>query len=639
MLPSERLRDKLVTMNNKNVQVYQELVGAYRFERFVLSLDVVPPDPLVAPAQARVRIDQAEAQVPPALWASPAGRLALQDFLARTVHEAIRRHVRTRWSGRIAPMAIDAGGQEVLLRSSCLIAEDSVEVRIAIGLPAENRKVQAKLVQALFFEELPAVVNAGLVWTNLEGDAGHRHAAAVEDYVAIRDALPTHGLVAFLADGAVVAREPGPSDGPLRGRVLPLQTPEDLAVTLPLPHAGSVRGLGIRQGVTLIVGGGFQGKTTLLRAIGRGVYPHIAGDGRELVATVPDAVTIRAEPGRRIERVDVSAFVREIPTRFDMTGLSLEHATGPVSMAAAIAEALEVGTRLLIFDEDDAAVAFLARDAVLQQLVPTSQEPLTRLLDVVRALWEMHGVSSVIATSGLGDYVEVADTIIVLEAYQPVSATARARSLTAGRTDRRVPEGNPIARPGPRCPQPRGFGGLRGRRAWAEVRGRGLLSIGRETVEWDAFVQMVDANQARAAGDAILYAVEKGYVDGTTTIAEALDRVFADLDASGVAVLAQHPGQPADYALPRRHEVAAIMNRMRSFQARPRRAGAPLPTDEPATQDSATQEPVTPETTAHEAVGLEPAGQRPVEPEPIASENLSVEGGEPGAAEPQDPVG
>ena len=623
MLPSDRLRDKLVTMNNKNVQVYQELVGAYRFERFVLSLDVIPADPVVAPAQVRVRVDQAESQVPPELWASPAGRLAVQDFLGRAVHEAIRRHVHTRWSGRIAPLALDPGGPEILLRSSCVLAEDFVEVRLAVGLPAENRKVQAKPVQTLFFEELPAVVDAGLVWPNLDGDAARRHIAAVEDYVALRDALSTHGLVAFLGDGALTARDSGPADGPLRGRAVTLQTPDDLAVTLPVPHAGAVRGWGIPQGVTVLAGGGFQGKSTMVRAIGRGVYPHIPGDGRELVATVPDAVTIRAEPGRRIERVDVSAFVREMPTRFDMTALSLEHATGPLSMAAAIAEALEVGTRLLIFDEDDAALAFLARDAVMQHLVPKTHEPLTRLFDVVRALWEQHGVSSLIATSGLGDYVDVADTVVVLDSFQPVAATARARALVAGRADRRVSEAGVLARPAARCPQPRSFGGLRGRRAWAEVRGRGWLNIGREAVDWGAFAQMVDANQARAAGDAILYALEKGYIDGNATIGEALERVFADVHTSGLAVLAQHAGQPADYALPRPHDVAAIMNRMRSFQSRSRRTAAEAEAER-AAQDAAAPDDGEQMPGVHESAPQQPA---------------SAEGGAPAAAEPEDPAG
>jgi predicted ABC-class ATPase len=246
------------------------------------------------------------------------------------------------------------------------------------------------------------------------------------------------------------------------------------------------------------------------------------------------------------------------------------------------------------------------------------------LLDVVRALWEHHGVSSLIATSGLGDYIDVADTVVVLDGYQPTAATARARALVAGRADRRVSEAVDMARPASRCPQPRSFGGLRGRRAWVEVRGRGWLNIGREAVDWSAFAQMVDANQARAAGDAILYALEKGYIDGSATIGEAIERVFGDVQASGLSVLAQHAGQPADYALPRPHDVAAIMNRIRSFQARSRRSGA----------DAADAVEATSEAAMSGAPAPPPAYDIASADGPVVGEHRT-----PAAAEPEDPAG
>lgn len=577
MLPADRLRDKLITMNGKAFQAYQELAGAYRFDRFVLYLDNIQPDPVAAATRARVRVDQAEAQIPPELWDTPVRRMAVLDYFARAVHEAIRKHVRTRWSGRIPPLAIDAGGQVVLPRASCAITEEYVEVRLAVGLPAEGRKVLAKAAQTLFFEELPAVADAGLTWPRLDGEAGRHHVQAVEDYIALRDALEPMGLVAFVADGSVVPREQAPGDGPLRGgRASPLRAPDDLAVTITLPHRGQVRGLGIRRGVTVIAGGTFQGKSALLAAIGRGVYPHVPGDGRELIAATPDAVTICAEPGRRVERVDVSAFIREVPQRVDVTGLSVEHATGVVSMAAGIAEALEAGARLLLFDEDDAAIAFLARDPLMRQLIPAPREPVTPLVDRVRALWETHGVSTIVATSGLGAYVAVADTVIVMDGFQPAVATNRARGLLAARSDRDAVE-ETVALPTPRCPLPRGLGGLRGRRVFAELRGRSALGIGRDTVDLEAVWQIVDPSQARAAGDAILYAVEKGYVDGNASIVEVLDRVLADITAQGLGVLAFQEGHPGDHALPRRQEIAAVLNRLRSFQARQRRAGPGAP--------------------------------------------------------------
>ena len=577
MLPADRLRDKLITMNGKGFQVYQELAGAYRFDRFVLYLDSIQPDPVAAATRARVRVDQAEAQIPPELWDASVRRVAVLDYLARAVHEAIRKQVRTRWSGRIPPLAMDACGQAVLSRASCTIVEDTVEVRLAIGLPSEGRKVLAKTAQSLFFEELPAVVDAGLMWPRLDGETGRRHVQAVEDYVALRDALEPLGLVAFVADGSVLPREPGPGDGPLRGgRAVSLRAPDDLAVTVTLPHRGQVRGLGIRRGVTVIAGGTFHGKSTLLAAIGRGVYPHVAGDGRELIVTTPDAVTICAEPDRRVERVDVSAFIRDVPQRADVTGLSVDHANGTVSMAAGIAEALEAGTRLLLCDEDAAAIVFLARDALMQQLIPASREPVTPLVDRVRALWDTHGVSTIIATSGLGDYLAVADTVIVMDGFQPVAATDTTRGLLAARPGRRAVEGT-MTLPTPRCPLPRSLGGLRGRRLWAELRGRSALGIGRDTVDLTALSQLVDPSQARAAGDAILYAIEKGYVDGNASIVEVLDRVLADINAQGLGVLAFQEGHPGDHALPRRHEIAAVLNRLRSLQVRQRRAEAEPP--------------------------------------------------------------
>ncbi len=575
MLPSERLRDKLIVSNGKGTQVYRNLAGAYRFDRFELHLDVVHADPFAPSCWARVRVDQAEAQVPGEMWASPSGRLAAEDFLARAVQDAIARHVRTRWQGRAAPAAIQAGGETVLQRACCSIGEESVEIRLTIGLPAEGRKVQARLAQTLLLEELPAVVGAGMVWANLDAAAGVRHRDTLEDYLALRSMLDGLGLVAFVADGSILPREGGGGDRPLRaGRAVPLHAPDEMAVTVALPHRGTVRGLGIPRGVTVIAGGSFSGKSALLDALCAGVYPHVPGDGRELVATLPDAVRIVAEPGRRVERVDVSAFVRHLPGRSDATGASFEHASGMVSMAAGVAEAVEVGTRALLFDEDDSAVTFLARDAAMRHLAPAERDPATPLVDRARALWEVCGISSVIATGSLGDYLEVADTVIVMEGFQPHAATEQARGIVEGLGGRRTRAGGEFGMPAPRCPLPRGFGGMRGRGQRTEPREGAQIGIGRETVSTSALRQLVDAGQARAAGDAVLYALAKNYVDGNASIAEILDRVFADIDERGLGVLAPEGVHAGGYALPRRHEVAGVLNRMRALQVRTKRAAA-----------------------------------------------------------------
>lgn len=609
MLPSDRLRDKLIVANNKPFQAYQDLAGTYRFDRFVLYLDAIQPEPVAGPTRARVRVDQAEARIPPALWATPARKVALEDFLLRAVAEAIRRHVRTRWTGRIAPLAVDVGGQAVLPRSACTVAEDWIEVRIAVGLPVEGRKALARAAIPLFFEELPAVVEAGLIWPHLDGEAGRRFVETVEDYLALRAQLPALGLVAFLGDGAVLPRETPWGDGPLRGGLAqPLRAPDELAVTVTLPHRGAVRGLGIPRGVTLVTGGAFAGKSTLLAAVARGVYPHVPGDGRELVATVPDAVALRAEPGRRIERVDVSALVRTMPGRFDTTALSTDRAGGTLSVAASLVEALEVGTGLLLFDEDDLPAAFLTRDARMQALVPAPRDPLVRLVDVVRPLWEDLGISSVVATAGLGDFLDVADTVLVMEGFQPQAATAAARHAATWPA-RRAPERPAMAAPAPRCPLPRGFNGLRGRRVVSELRGRGTLSLGRESVDLTGLSQCVDPAQARAAGDAILYALDKGYVDGAASVAEILARLFADLDAGGLAILAAGGREPGSHALPRPYEVAAVLNRLRALQVRVRRPGQPVQPEPPQSGEA-----------ARAAERPAPAADHPAAPVPTGAE-------------------
>jgi len=574
MLPADRLRDKLIVANGKGVQAYRDLAGAYRFERFELYLDSIHPDPVSPSCRARIRIDQAEAQVPRSLWEEPALRPAAEDFLARTFRDAIGRHVRTRWSGRIPPMVVDAGGQEILVRTCCRLEEDAVEIRLLINLPAEGRKVLSKPALSLLFDELPAAVQAGLVWANLDASAGVRHREVYEDYLALRDALADHGLVAFVGDGSILGRDVGPGGRPLRGgRAVATRAPDELAVTIPLPHRGPVRGLGIRRGVTMITGNLHSGKSTLLAAIASGVYPHIPGDGRELVATTPDAVTICADVGRRIERVDVSAFIHRLPHSHDVTALSVERATGTLSMAAAVSEALELRPSLLLFDEDDGAVAFIARDAVMEALVPGIRDAFTPLVQQVRALWEDHGISTVVCTGGLGEYLEVADTVILVENFQLGDATERARELVAGQAARRGPRTRPLSLPLARCPLPRGVGGMKGRGLRAEVRGREGLAIGRDSVDLRSLPQLVDPSQARAVGDAILYAVERDIVDGQASVAEVVDRILAEIGQSGLGVLGLSRDQHADYAMPRAHEIAAVLNRLRSLQVRTRRPG------------------------------------------------------------------
>jgi len=574
VLPFERLRDKLITLDGKGYSAYKGIAGAYRFLRHVLYVDHVQPDVFAPPSLLRVQVDMADVQLPPEWWATRVRKTALEDALARRFREAVRRAARGRAGERTGDrrtgvLLVDAGGQEMLARTACRVREESVELRLALGLPADGRKIQSKQAAALLLDELPAAVEGALLRPNVDEEGIRRHLEAVEDHAALVEGLAARGLVAFVAEGAILPRESGISDLPLGSHsAVPFRAPDALAVTLATPHRGPVRGMGIPAGLTLIVGGGFHGKSTLASALTRGVYPHVPGDGRELVAADPRIVKIRAEEGRRVNRVDISAFVGTLPMGVETAAFSTENASGSTSQAANLVEAIEAGARVLVIDEDSSATNFMIRDELMQRLVPKALEPITPFVDQVRYLFQAQGVSTVLVMGGSGDYFAVADTVILMDTYQPRVVTDEARRIAAERRDLRAAEGRPFEGARPRVPLPHGFNPYRDRRIRVDARGLRAIAFGRETIDLSAVEQIVDASQTRAIGDAIFYALERGYFDGERTLGQVLDALEADFAERGLEALSSHEGHPGDYALPRRHEIAAAINRLRTLAVR-----------------------------------------------------------------------
>ncbi|GAH25152.1 unnamed protein product, partial [marine sediment metagenome] len=95
-----------------------------------------------------------------------------------------------------------------------------------------------------------------------------RHIELCEDQDYIRSILKENKLVSFIKNGSILPRRSGVSDSPLPiSEAIAFKSPPDLEVTLEAPNTGKITGMGIPEGVTLIIGGGFHGKTTLLKAI------------------------------------------------------------------------------------------------------------------------------------------------------------------------------------------------------------------------------------------------------------------------------------------------------------------------------------------------------------------------------------
>ncbi|RMF87327.1 MAG: ATPase [Nitrospinota bacterium] len=569
----EELRRILFRIDQKGYGAYKEIEGVYDFGSFVLCIDHVQGDPFASPSRVRVVVPAREAGFPAALYTSSSRRIGLQDYLTRAFAVAIRQVAKgDRGMGKSGLIQIDGCGQEVLERTAMRIdAAGNVEARFVMGLPARGRTILGQQAEAMFFEEVPAIVSRALCYRNLPRQSVQQHVEAVEDQDHLRAHLRERGLVAFLGNGAILPRRSGVDDRPLVGGrgtvVVPFHSPPSLAVTLNVPNAGPITGMGIPEGITLIVGGGFHGKSTLLRAIERGVYNHIPGDGREWVVTIPEAVKIRAEDGRRIEKVNISPFIQSLPFGKDTTSFSTDNASGSTSQAANIMEALEMGSRLLLIDEDTSATNFMIRDRRMQRLVQKEKEPITPFLDKVKQIYQDLGVSTILVMGGSGDYFDVADYVLMMDSYEARDVTEQARAVMAEFPSQRQPEGGAhFGEISPRVPAAESFDSRRGRRE-VKIDAKGLHTIvyGTTTIDLSYLEQLVDPSQTRAIGASIYYACTR-YMDGKRSLPEILRQVMADIDQAGLDVLT--PIKVGNLARPRPFEIAGAINRMRTLRIR-----------------------------------------------------------------------
>ena len=553
---------------------YRDLRGRrYALASGALTFEHVQGDPFAAPSRLRVDIPATLLRLP--AWARNGAdaRRATADFLQRALRPALSGAAGGAGSGRSGLLEIAPAGQEVLERTGVAVdTEGAVRVRMNAGLPAAGRRILGRAAVELLTRRLDGALRRAA--ERLDLDALREHVNAVEDQVALRGQLGERGLVAFLADGSILPRRGGADPRPLGG-ALPLAAPATLAVELAAPHAGTVRGLGIRAGVTLIAGGGYHGKSTLLQAVALGVYDHLPGDGRERCVSAAELMTVRAEDGRSVRGACLTPFIGALPLGRDTGCFDTDDASGSTSQAAAIVEALEAGATGLLIDEDTAATNFMIRDARMRRLVPGADEPITPFIDRVRQLWRERSVSSVLVVGGAGDYLDVADRVIRMDAYQPRDVTAQARDVAAARPlgDAAPRAPGPWPPAAPRIPLPDSLDPRRGRRPERvrAVRTR-TIEFGQEEIDVSLLYQLVDAAQCRMIGD-LLLRLARGLCDGRRDLPGILAALDADLTGRGLEALAA-PGF-GDRARPRRFEVAAALNRLRSLRVTPAAAADP----------------------------------------------------------------
>ena len=570
-LSSDDLRRTLERISGRGYKAYKDIEGRYQFPGFVLFVDHAQGDPFAAPSRVRVQVPAERAGFPGRLFSTAPRRTGLEDFLARRVALEIPRLTRgRRGSGKSGAISILPMGQEILPRTSLEVDPSGVEVRLSVGLPAYGRSVASREALAMFFEEIPALVEKALLYRSLDRDALEDRARLCDDQQAAREQLEAMGLVAFVANGSILPRRSGVSDEPMTGRgVVPFSSPPSLEVEMALPSRGPMLGMGVPKGVTLVIGGGYHGKSTLLRALERGVYLHIEGDGREFAISDPGAVKIRAEDGRRVEKVDISHFIDNLPFGQDTRAFSTENASGSTSQAANIQEALEVGATVLLLDEDTSATNFMIRDLRMQKLVPQDREPITPFIDRAREIFLEAGVSTVLVMGGSGDYLDIADTVIMMDAYRALDVTGKARMVAHQYpTGRETGARGTFRLPAPRIPVPGSFDPYRGRRVKIQPRGTRALVFGDTTVLLDDMEQLVDEGQTRAIGE-LIHHIAQNYVDGERRLRDILDEALDEVAKKGLTLLSPYHGQPeGTYAMPRIFELAGAVNRMRTLRVR-----------------------------------------------------------------------
>lgn len=553
----QRLRFILRRIDGKGYKVYKQIEGRYKFPNYRLFVDHVQADPFAPPSSVRARVDQDTAGFPRELFKNKPRKVALEDYLTRRFHQLAVRYSSRMGSGKSGKIEIVKPGQQVLERSAMEVNEKYVEARFYVGLPAAGRRVLGSKAQEMFFERLPAVVEGALIYGNLNPDSIREHVETVEDARYIRDHLREKGLVAFVANGSMLPRRSGVDDRPLEKGVQ-FRSPPSLEVSFECPNR-TLRGMGIPEGVTLIVGGGYHGKSTLLNAIAMGIYDHVPGDGREFVVTVGDAVKIRAEDGRYVEGVDISSFISNLPNGRDASHFSTENASGSTSQAANIVEALEMGSRLLLIDEDTSATNLMIRDGRMQKLVAKEKEPITPLIDMIRPLKKL-GVSIILVMGGLGDYFDVGDTVIMMDSYRPKDVTASAKEIARRYGARRKPEEPREIKIGSRVPDPRSISARVGDKVRIKARGLYAISFGKETIDLSKIEQLVEPAQVKCIGE-LIHRLSNS--PPGKTLRELLEELEEDIERRGLASMLPLRG---DYAKPRKFEVAAALNRLRSLR-------------------------------------------------------------------------
>ena len=580
MKNSEELRQQLRSINRKSYPAYKGLKGLYHFGNYILSIDHVQGDPFASPSHVSIQISHRDAGFPDGYYKDTLTKTTLCDYLTRQFEKQVSQYsFRAKGSGKSGLLTVSHCGQEILSRTACEITEKGITARFFVGFPANGRTINATELEKILFDFLPVCIQKSFFYSSLDAKELQNYIELAEDQEFIRQMLPAKNLCAFIADGSILPRESGISSRPMKASV-PFTSPDSLRISMELPHKGKITGMGVPKGITLIVGGGYHGKSTLLNALELGVYNHIPGDGREYVITDATAVKLRSEDGRFIKDVDISMFINDLPNKKDTRCFSTLDASGSTSQAAGIVESIEAGSHLFLLDEDTSATNFMVRDAFMQQVIQREKEPITPFLERAEDLYKKAGISTILVAGSSGAFFHIADTIIQMDNYVPKDITASVKKLCSqyplpavSVTDFQLPHSHRIMnRPAESSKRLRhnsrgnhfDSGAAKPERLKTRISGTDGFSLGRQEIDLRYTEQLIDTEQTAALGLLLKYAVEH-LADGRRTLPEIVQFLWKNLSLHGLSFFTENQKISCGYAIPRIQEIYACLNRYRGL--------------------------------------------------------------------------
>ena len=554
------LKRELEKIDGRGYKTYKTLEGQYSFEDYILSIDHVQGDPFASPSRIRVIVNSNN-NFPKNLFDEKYKKITICDFLTRLFSKNIYKYgEKVFGSGKSGLIEISKCSQQVIERTSIIINNEKIEARFYVGFPARGRSVLSKELEKILFNIIPNIVKNTLIYNNINIKALNDKLKLLEDQEFIRKQLKDKKLIAFIANNSILPRESGISQKPLKDGKKFI-SPKELEVEFNTPNRGLIKGMGIPEGITLIVGGGYHGKSTLLKALELGVYNHIEGDGREFVITDNTALKVRAEDGRAITKTDISLFINNLPNGKDTKKFYTENASGSTSQAANIIEGIESGTKLFLIDEDTSATNFMIRDSVMQQLVSKDKEPITPFIDVARSLYKQKGISTILVAGSSGDFFDIADLVIQMDNYEPYEVTKKAKALSRGITN--VNENlkvdidfNRVILKGTIESSPKGVK--------VKTLGKDGISINKENIDLRAVEQIVDNEQLNTIGAIMKYAENK-LMGKDLTLIEITDKIIEELNKNLINI-DNIKGGHGSLAMVRKQEIICAYNRYRKIK-------------------------------------------------------------------------